>query len=277
MKKTKRSSIRSLKSKVEKKIKKSDCFYRRKTFFLTYSQSDLTLNDLEIKYPYPGSGKYVLEEALFAQEHHKDGNLHWHVYLNYKKRITVSNTLFFEIYCSKKNDYEHPNIKKVWFVDGLMEYMNKEKYKIFEYGMSLESKNFARQKHVKYSKNLMLFCQDKIKLHELIDAQPHLILSAKKLIEGKNLYKVSKESNLDRYRNHIPTHKRRHYWIYGDTDSGKSYYKENIIMKQHPNDCFEIPYNNDFFGYNGERIFIFFYNIHNIFDIHICSTPFISL
>jgi hypothetical protein len=223
---------------------------------LTYSQSSLTLKDLETKFPYPSNGKMEFSEMLFAQEHHKDGNLHWHVYLNYKRRVTVSETSFFDCYCIGTNSYEHPHIKKVWNVDGLMVYMNKEKYKIYEYGMHLESKNFARKKHVKYSKYLKMYLDDKICLHQLIDKQPNLLLSSKKLIEGKNLYKISKNGDVIRYRNSVPIHKKRHFWIYGKTDSGKSYYIENIIKKQHPNDCFLIPYNNDFFGYNGERIFI---------------------
>ncbi len=41
--------------------------------------------------------------------------------------------------------------------------------------------------------------------------------------------------------------KRRHYWIYGDPNSGKTTWK-NTFLK----DDFEIPKNNDWTGYKGE-------------------------
>lgn len=246
---------KSLRSKLKKKIDNDDenVCYRRKTFFLTYSQTSLTKKDLEVKWPFPGVGKYQISEMLFALEHHNDGNLHWHVYINFKKRVTVSNMSFFDCFSIGSQKMEHPNIKKVWFTDGLLKYMNKERYKVYEYGMSLEAKKFARKKHVKYSKNLLKFVHDELNLYELIEAEPHLLLSAKKLIEGKNLFKSSKDSVLVRYRNNVNKSKKRHYWIFGDTNSGKTYYKENVLKKQHPNDWFDIPYNNDYFGYNGER------------------------
>lgn len=251
----KKSTRSVLKKKIDDELKKTVCSYRRKTFFLTYSQSTLSKKDLEVKWPFPGVGRYEISEMMFALEHHKDGGLHWHVYLNFKHRITVSNTIFFDAFSTTSNKMEHPNIKKVYFVDGLLKYMNKERYKIYEYGFSLEAKSFARKKHVKYSKHLLAYCRDELSLHELINLQPHLLLSCKKLIEGKNLFKSSQESELIRYRNHINTSKKRHIWIWGDTDAGKSYYKENLLKKQHPNDWFDLPYNNDFFGYNGERFF----------------------
>lgn len=251
MKKT--SIADRLKKKVNAELERTRCSYRRKTFFLTYSQTSLSKKDLEVKWPYPGVGKFEIKEMVFALEHHSDGNLHWHVYINFKHRISVSNLVFFDAFSTSSQKMEHPNVRKVWFTDGLMKYMNKEKYKVYEYGISLEAKQFARKKHMKYSKNLLDFCKDKLSLYELINLEPHLLLSAKKLIEGKNLYKSSKDSDLVRYRNQVNKDKKRHIWIYGETNSGKSYYKENLLKKQHPNDWFDLPYNNDFFGYNGER------------------------
>lgn len=249
----KKSTRSVLKKKIDDELQKTKCSYRRKTFFLTYSQTTLTKKDLEVKWNFPGSGKYAIDEMVFALEHHKDGNLHWHVYLNFKHRITVSNLIFFDCFSTTSQKMEHPNVHKVWYIDGLLKYMDKEKYKVYEYGISLKSKSFARKKHLKYSKNLMSFCKDEISLYELINREPHLLLSAKKLVEGKSLYKSSKDSELIRYRSNINKSKKRHFWIYGDTNSGKTYYKEHILKERHPNDWFDIPYNNDYFGYNGER------------------------
>lgn len=249
----KSSIVDRLRKKVRDEIESSRCSYRRKTFFLTYSQTSLSKKDLEIKWPYPGIGRYVLKEMVLALEHHSDGNLHWHVFLNFKNRIQVSNMSFFDCFSTSSQKMEHPNVHKVWYIDGLMKYMNKEKYKVYEYGISLDAKNFARKKHMKYSKSLLSFCKDELSLYEFINLEPHLLLSAKKLIEGKNLYKSSKDSELIRYRNQVNTEKKRHFWIFGETNSGKTYYKENLLKKRHPNDWFDIPYNNDFFGYNGER------------------------
>lgn len=43
--------------------------------------------------------------------------------------------------------------------------------------------------------------------------------------------------------------KKRHFWIYGPPNSGKTTYKNKNL-----GNAFEIPKNNDFYGYAGEKV-----------------------
>jgi len=71
-------------------------------FFLTYSQSKLP-RDALVRF-LAGQGR--LKRSIVGQEHHQDGNLHWHVLVEYEmtKEIRLS---YFDL------QGEHPNIK-VW-------------------------------------------------------------------------------------------------------------------------------------------------------------------
>ena len=64
----KSSIVDRLKKKIHDDIEKTKCSYRRKTFFLTYSQTSLSKKDLEVKWNYPGVGKFALKEMVLALE-----------------------------------------------------------------------------------------------------------------------------------------------------------------------------------------------------------------
>lgn len=71
-------------------------------FFLTYSQSSLARDPLARFI----AAQQRLKRAILGQEHHLDGNVHWHALLEYETQKEVRTT-YFDI------GGEHPNIK-VW-------------------------------------------------------------------------------------------------------------------------------------------------------------------
>ena len=71
-------------------------------FFLTYSQSALSRDMLTLFY----SRQARLKRVIVGREHHQDGNIHWHVAIEYEMPKDVR-TAYFDI------NGEHPNIK-VW-------------------------------------------------------------------------------------------------------------------------------------------------------------------
>lgn len=71
-------------------------------FFLTYSQSSLARDALSRFI----ASQQRLKRAVLGQEHHQDGNLHWHALLEYEATKEVR-TGYFDL------GGEHPNIK-VW-------------------------------------------------------------------------------------------------------------------------------------------------------------------
>jgi len=71
-------------------------------FFLTYSQSALPRDALTLFY----ARQQRMKRIIVGQEHHQDGNLHWHVTVEYECQKDVRAS-YFDI------GGEHPNIK-VW-------------------------------------------------------------------------------------------------------------------------------------------------------------------
>ena len=76
---------------------------RGKAFFMTYSQSQLPRDRI--------TGWFArqprLKRLVVGQEHHQDGNLHWHVLIEYEVEKDVRAGSYFNL------EGEHPNIK-VW-------------------------------------------------------------------------------------------------------------------------------------------------------------------
>jgi len=73
---------------------------RGKGFFLTYSQSSLTRDEIAKRL---GRERGV-HRAIVGMEHHKDGNLHWHVLVEYEREKDVRGPRYFDI------GREHPNV-----------------------------------------------------------------------------------------------------------------------------------------------------------------------
>jgi len=69
--------------------------------FLTYSQSTLERRRITEWF----AGQQRIKRCIIGMEHHEDGNLHWHVTIEYESKRDIRNERFFDI------DGEHPNIK----------------------------------------------------------------------------------------------------------------------------------------------------------------------
>lgn len=69
--------------------------------FLTYSQSNLARSRL-VQY---WQRQPRLKRVIIGQEHHQDGNLHWHVLVEWDHKIDCRSANHFDM------DGEHPNIK----------------------------------------------------------------------------------------------------------------------------------------------------------------------
>lgn len=69
-------------------------------FFLTYSQSSLS-RDVLIQ---GLARQQTVKRVIVGQEHHQDGNLHWHVLIEYESRKDIRNEKHFDL------QGEHPNV-----------------------------------------------------------------------------------------------------------------------------------------------------------------------
>ena len=89
---------------VEEEEKNENTFYMsQKTFFLTFPQCDL---EKRVVFDY-FLVKHKPDVLVVSQEPHKEGGYHFHIWMEYNKRITIRNSRYFDIY-----NY-HCNISKI--------------------------------------------------------------------------------------------------------------------------------------------------------------------
>lgn len=86
---------------------RTDGRVRGKAFFVTYSQSSLPRDVITQWF----SRQTRVKRFIVGQEHHQDGNLHWHVTIEYEIEKDVRAGSYFNI------QGEHPNIK-IWTRSG---------------------------------------------------------------------------------------------------------------------------------------------------------------
>ena len=222
--------------------------------FLTYPQCTLTIHQVM---------DFLLTKKasvmVVSQEHHQDGNPHIHAYAEFKVKIDTKSERFFDIkgfhpniakpiskfyvirYVTKKKDYEEHNIDVQKFLD-------EEKKKI---------KQNNNKNKGKIKKALKDIIEEKITPVEAVVKEPMLLLYYDRIKKNYAMWKsdmeeLERENSL--FTNYIFKKKKRHYWIYGVSNTGKTFYILEYLKKAFPGDTFQIPKNNDWIAYGGEHI-----------------------
>jgi len=175
-----------------------------KTWFLTYPRCDISkeeARDLLIAKGKPIKGGCV------AQELHKDGTPHLHVYLQLEKQFSCKSWSFWDLN-GKHGDYDKArNPAKA------LEYVRKDNNYIEWGDLDIEAMVNARQSHLAYTGKRM----QEEPLHIIADDHPELMHNYKKLQQNVLAYKKDK---LEAY-----THETvRGIWIYGPPGVGKSHF-----------------------------------------------------
>lgn len=209
------------------------------SFFVTYPKCDADKQAVLEFFTDKGADKIIV-----AQEKHADGTPHLHVYAHFPKKKKASTRTF---------DFEsfHPNIQSCRNMNAVIKYIKKDG-DFLEHNMSVAAYEKAKQSHIS------IICQELLlgtkTLREATDEHPELLMRYGTLKKNLQLYRADKASE-ERAKQPVdyPTDKKRHMWIYGPTNCGKST-KLETILANYPGDTFQIPYNNDWDGYLGERI-----------------------
>lgn len=215
---------------------------KAKGWFLTYPQCPCPKEDClaDLKDGLREKKDLTIEEYVIAEEKHEDGNPHLHAFIKLDKRIRFSKNLFDIIY-EGKTYHGHYEIAKSWHA--VEKYCKKEGDYISN--LNIEA---AKQKKSK-----------KIGTKELemdpLDALENGIINGFQLVnfvKNQNLYKLLKQKRKADEEIDLNIEKKRHFWIYGESNSGKTYYVRKLI-KEDPKNWFQIPLNNDWAGYNNEK------------------------
>lgn len=223
---------------VEKKRVKKD--YKYATWFCTWAKcpvaKEVILGHLDKKWD------HAIKEYIFAQEHHKDQSLHVHALITLNKRVRFKKDLFDFTDLGKlyHGSYEPPKS-----IPASRDYLQKEDKDVLT-NINLKS---IKQKQSK-----------KIGIEELekdaLDLLEEGVISGMQLanfIKNQNIYKFLKQKrDQTRILINLNIEKKRHFWFYGESNSGKTYNLRQMMLSD-PQNWFQIPTNNDWIGYNNEQ------------------------
>lgn len=210
-----------------------------KTIFATYPKCPVDKEVMLEHYKHLGATK-----AVVGQENHQDGTPHLHIYAAWEKR---------RAFAEKTLDYEgyHPNIQSCKNIHAVIKYVKKDG-NFLEHNMSLDAIEKAKKnKTAVIAEELIL---GKKTLREATEENPELLYRYGTIRKNLELFRSDraiemKKSSPEEY----PKEKRRHIWLYGPSDCGKST-KLKQILNNYEGNTFQIPYNNDWQGYQGERL-----------------------
>ena len=203
-----------------------------KTWFLTYPHCAIP-KEQALKLLEP----HGLEEYMIAEEHHADGTPHLHAYIKLKKKARW-NGHRFDLKDSGK--VYHGDYQACKSVSGAITYLKKEKNYICSFDENAISEHKSKLKKEDYLKDpLVLLEEGKIGFFQINN-----------FLKNQDCYKML----LNRKQNRPlkPLEKQRHHWIYGESNTGKT---EKLWqnMDEIEGGWFQIPTNNDWKGYNGEK------------------------
>lgn len=204
------------------------CLGRAKGWFLTWPRCDISKDDaLTIL-----ADKFNIQEYVICEEEHQDGGKHLHAFIKLEKAKRIKSNSF-----DLKSFHGHYEKAKCW--RAVQEYCKKD-------GNYISNINIENAKQ-KQSKKLEKEDYERDAL-ELIEEGKLHIMSLNNFIRNQNTYLLLKKRKNDDRRDNSPVKKKRHEWIYGESNTGKSTLLREE-MKDNEENWFQIPYNNDWSGY----------------------------
>ena len=205
---------------------------RARQWFLTYPQCSLTKEVLLIHLE-----KFGISEYVIAEEKHKDGAPHLHAYIKLKEKRRFKANMF-DIEDLGKTF--HGNYQSVRNYDNVVEYCKKGGNYIANIDIDARKKHKSKLTPDDFSKDPL----------DLLDEGKITFMQLNNFLKNQDVFKM-----LQNKRKPPPEElpeKRRHEWNYGLSNTGKTTYLRQM-MATVEGGWFQIPYNNDWKGYAGEK------------------------
>jgi hypothetical protein len=211
-----------------KKVPNQKFRLQGRNFFLTYPKCLLYKEEAQQHILAIVACDYV----LIAQEQHKDGTPHLHVFITTTKKVSTKLSTYFDIGGC------HGNYQTARDSDDVIAYLNKSDMSPLSHGEYIGNKQSVVQKRALQNKLLL-----SKPLHELVDDGVVHLSQYKYMQQAINLYTLDKTKVPD----YMP---KKCIWIYGSTGIGKSRY----IRDTHPNQVYYKSQNKWWDGYTNEKI-----------------------
>ena len=206
---------------------------RAKGWFCTWPQCSLTkeeaLKILDDRF----NGE--IQEYIIAEEKHKSGDPHLHGFIKFKGRKRIKSRDF-------DLDEYHGNyqVAKSW--KAVARYCTKEN----EYISNFNVESAIKKKGKLTVEDLK---KDALDLLEEGRLNP---MSLNNFLKNQTTYKYLLNKRKFNRDDASPVKKRRHEWLYGESNTGKTTILRDE-MKDDPDNWFQIPYNNDWQGYTNQE------------------------
>ena len=236
-----------------------------KTFFLTFPQCNFPPMTI-FKY-FENKFKGEIEKAIFCREDHKNTEgKHIHGLIEFKKNKNIKNPNFFDVFLNRKN--YHASIKStknfigcVLYIGGYTKKKMYDEKELFEYNIS--AYEIFKKVQKKNEKSIKKSEWDKLYIYGVIDIEKWANckndwLNYQRIKKIKIEFEVDKKKKNLNYQNiknweFYFKGKKRHFWIYGDSNACKTYLMNNFINRIGKEYFYEIPQSKeDFFSYEGE-------------------------
>lgn len=202
-----------------------------KGWFLTYPQCPLTKEEALTILQTNFSQKIV--EYVICQEKHDDGSPHLHAFIKFDRKVKFSKKFDLLTY------HGHYERAKSW--RAVIKYVQKDGNYISNIDL-----NAAGKKQSKMKKEDLLKDVD-----EVLDAGLINPMQVASFYKNSMVYKM-----LQQKRTKMPEklpEKKRHLWFYGASNTGKTFKLREMMKQTGEQNWFQIPTNNDWIGYAGEK------------------------
>ena len=230
------------KSKESEKMCVSHADNKAKGWFLTYPQCPCPKEDClaDLRDGLKEKRNLDVEEYVVAEEKHENGDPHLHAFIKLNKRIRFSKDLFDIIY-EGKTYHGHYEIAKSWHA--VEKYCKKEGDYISNLNIKAAQNKQSKKIGVKELESDPL---------ELLERGVISGFQLANFVKNQNVYNLLKNKRKANRDINLDIEKKRHIWYYGESNSGKTYRLKTMI-KNDPDNWFQIPTNNDWIGYSGEK------------------------
>lgn len=213
--------------------------YKYMGWFLTYPQCPCPKEDCldDLRDLVKEKRNTTIEEYVVAEEKHADGSPHVHAFIKLGKRIRFKKDLFDIIYEGKVY-HGHYEPAKCW--TAVEKYCKKE-------GDYISNLDLAKAK----AKKGKMKKEDLLKdVDEVLDEGLITPMQVANFYRNSCVYKML-QNKRKRMPDQMPP-KRRHLWVCGESNTGKTSMLRNCMKVWGEDNFFQIPSNNDWIGYDDQ-------------------------
>lgn len=182
-----------------------------------------------------------IKEYFIVQEHHKDQGLHLHAFIKVERKMRFKKDRFDLV--DEDGKVYHANIQIARSAKAVIGYCGKEDKKPVT---NINVKSYM-------NKRGKLTVQDLTRpITELLEENIISPYQIANVYRNQCVYRMILQQEKPCPPPELRLPKRRHFWIYGPTNSGKTTKIRNMINNIGGIYCFQIPYNNDWVGYTDQ-------------------------